>query len=66
MASAGVVVVCVMVITTILVTVVMRVVWDWHLLIVFAISVPLLTMEMVYLSSVLYKVQVRPRPSTIP
>lgn len=55
-----------MVITTILVTVVMRVVWDWHLLSVFAISVPLLTMEMVYLSSVLYKVKVRPRPSTIP
>jgi K+ transporter len=53
---AGVVVVCVMIVTTVLVTVVMRVVWNWRVLSVLAISAPLLIMESVYLSAVLYKV----------
>ena len=46
----------VMVIITILFTVVMLVVWNWHPIPVFGIFAAFFTMEGVYLSAVLYKV----------
>lgn len=54
---AGVVVVAVMVITTILVSIVMLVVWRWHWLAVVATVGFLFTMESVLLSAVLYRVR---------
>ena len=56
--AAGVVVVFVMLITTLLVSLVMLVVWAWHPLPVLAIFAALLAMEGVYLSAVLYQVRV--------
>jgi len=58
-----VVVVAVMVITTVLVSTVMLVVWQWHWLAVAAIQGSLFIMESVLLSAVLYKVSQYSPPS---
>ena len=57
---AGVVVVAVMVITTVLVSIVMLIVWQWHCLAVSALLCLLIAMEGVLLSAVLYKVRHSP------
>ena len=57
------VVVAVMVITTVLVSTVMLVVWQWHWLAVAAIQGSLFIMESVLLSAVLYKVSQNSPPS---
>jgi K+ transporter len=54
--AAGVVVVFVMLITTLLVSLVMLVVWRWHPLAVLAVFAPLCAIDGVFLSAVLYQV----------
>lgn len=64
--AAGVVVVFVMLITTLLLTLVMPVVWRWHLVPVLAIFTLLFAMEGVYLSAVLYQVRSRHTQAVMP
>jgi K+ transporter len=54
--TAGVVVVAVMLITTVLVSIVMLVCWQWHWLAVAPLTGFLFVMESILLSAVMYKV----------